>query len=130
MFARKVYVRLKPHALQQFVRVTETEILPWLRTQEGFIDLIILAAPDGGEVQALSFWNHHGNAQANNCTGYPEGILRRLESLLDGGAYGKTFQVVSSTLEKFAPIPRQELESGAPECVTFPDALGPSFSAD
>src|SRR5271167_1897057 len=47
MLARKVSVRLKPNMLGTFASLIEREILPWLRKQEGFLDLIILALPDG-----------------------------------------------------------------------------------
>jgi hypothetical protein len=47
MFARKVSVLLKPNSLSEFTNLVEHEILPWLRKQEGFLDLIVLAAPDG-----------------------------------------------------------------------------------
>jgi hypothetical protein len=45
MFARKVAARLKPNSLTEFTNLMEHEILPWLRKQEGFLDLITLAAP-------------------------------------------------------------------------------------
>ena len=102
MFARKVAVRLKPNALDQFTNLLEGGILPWLRTQEGFLELITLADPDGTEVQVLSFWDLQDNAQAYNSSGYP-GVVKILETLLDGIPYVKTFEVVSSTIERFAP---------------------------
>lgn len=96
MFARKVSARLKPNALTEFTSLMECEILPWLRKQEGFLDLIMLAAPEGGEVTTISFWDHRGNAQAYSASGYPE-VLKILGELLDGTPYVKTFKVVSST---------------------------------
>lgn len=115
MFARKVSVPLKPGALKSFTSLMECELLPWLRTQEGFLDLITLAAPDGIEVQAISFWDQQGRAQSGNC-GYPEQVLSILEALLDGNPYGKTFEIVSSTLEKFVvsrPQEKGSMVSGA-----------------
>jgi hypothetical protein len=102
VFARKVTARLKSNSLTEFANVMEGEILPWLRTQEGFLDLIILVSPDGSEVTAISFWDHEGNAQAYNSIGYPA-ALQILGRLLDGDPYVKTFEVVSST---FQPIGR------------------------
>ncbi len=96
MFARKVSVRLLPNSLQRFSTLMEGEILPWLRQQEGFLDLITLAAPDGSEVATISFWDHEGNAQLYSLSGYPQ-VLQVLEELLDGIPYVKTFEVVSST---------------------------------
>lgn len=98
MLARKVYVRLKPNCLAGFIVVMENEVLPWLRKQEGFMELITLAAPDGIEIQVLSVWDHEGSAEDYADIGYPSGILSSLEPLLDGITYGRTFGVVSSTL--------------------------------
>ena len=101
MFARKVAARLKPDSLMKFSDLMEREILPWLRRQEGFLDLIILAVPDSREAATISFWDHQGNAQVYNSSGYPA-VLKILQELLDGTPYVKTFEVVSSTLQSAA----------------------------
>jgi hypothetical protein len=101
MFARKVAARLKPNALSEFINLVEGEILPWLRQQEGFLDLITLAVPDGSEVATISFWDHKDNAQAYNPSGYPEG-LETLGEILDSAPYVKTFEVVRSTFPRAA----------------------------
>jgi len=98
MFARKVAVRLKPGTLKKFVSLMDGEIVPWLRTQPGFLDLITLAAPDDSEIATISFWDEEHNAQAYNSSGYPK-ALKMLEELLDAKPYVKTFNVVSSTLQ-------------------------------
>jgi hypothetical protein len=113
MVVRKVSVRLKSNALKEFINLMEDEILPWLRMQEGFLDLVTLAAPDGSEVQTLSFWDLEDNAQAYNSSGYPQ-VLQILAELLDGIPYVKTFEVASSTLERFATPQLRETESVAP----------------
>jgi heme-degrading monooxygenase HmoA len=109
LVARKVAARLKPNSLTEFVNLMEGEILPWLRTQEGFLDLITLAAPNGSEVTTITFWDDKGNAQAFNSSGYPEAV-KILERLLDGTPHVKTFDVVSSTLQSvaLAQLPEEE----------------------
>jgi hypothetical protein len=107
MFARKVAARLKPNSLTEFVNLMEREILPWLREQEGFQDLITLSAPDGMEVATISFWDHERNAQAYGSSGYPE-ALELLEGLLDAPPYVKTFDVVHSTFRGVAGVPPPE----------------------
>ncbi len=101
MVARKVAARLKPNSLTEFTNLIECEILPWLRKQEGFLDLIVLAVPEGREVATISFWDHKGNAQAYNSSGYPA-ALKILAKLLDGAPNVKTFDVVSSTFQRVA----------------------------
>jgi heme-degrading monooxygenase HmoA len=114
MFARKVSVRLKPDSLREFASLIECKILPWLRRQEGFLDLIILALPDGSEVATISFWDHEANAQAYNSSGYPEAV-HILEELLDGIPYIKTFKVVSSTFQMLARAHEPEARDLAPD---------------
>jgi hypothetical protein len=109
MFARKVAARLKPNSLTEFTNLMEREILPWLRKQEGFLDLITLAAHDGREVATISFWDREGNAQAYNSSGYPA-VLKILANLLDGAPYLKTFNVVTSTFQTVAPLRPSETE--------------------
>jgi hypothetical protein len=110
MFARKVAARLKPNSLTEFINLMEGEILPWLRKQEGFLDLITLAVPDGREVATISFWDHPGDAQVYNSSDYPEG-LKILGNILDGTPYVKTFEVVGSTFQSVALARPAEAEN-------------------
>ncbi len=99
MVARKVAARLKPNSLREFANLMENEILPWLRKQAGFLDLITLAVPASREIAIISFWDHTGSVQAYNSGAYPE-VLKILARLLDGTPYVKTFDVVSSTFQE------------------------------
>ncbi len=107
MVARKVAARLKPNSLSEFTNLMEQEVLPWLRKQEGFLDLIILAVPHCREVATISFWDEKANAHSYNSDGYPE-ALKMLNKLLDGAPYVKTFDVVGSTFRGLglAPLPQ------------------------
>ncbi len=109
MFARKVAALLKPNSLPEFTRLMECEILPWLRNQEGFLDLITLATADNREVATISFWDHPANAEAYHARGYPEAI-ELLGKLLDGVPYVKTFNVVGSTRQGLALVRHPEAE--------------------
>jgi hypothetical protein len=112
MFVRKVSVRLKSNTLKKFTTLMESEVLPWLRTQKGFLQLLTLAAPDEREVQALSFWDQEGDAQAYNDSAYPV-ALKILETLLDGVPSVKMFEVVGSTPQEFASLgPRETNQRG------------------
>ena len=105
---------MKPNALRAFADLMETEICPWLRTQPGFMDLITLAAPDDSEVQVLSFWGQAGNGQNDPCSPYPDEMLQKLEKVLDGISHPRTFDIVSSTIERLATLKmtdRDRLES-------------------
>ena len=65
MYARKVAALLKPNSLPQFNHLMESKILPWLREQEGFVDLITLVLPDGKEVASISFWDRQADAETH-----------------------------------------------------------------
>jgi hypothetical protein len=129
MFARKVAARLKPNSLTEFTNIIEREVLPWLRTQEGFLDLITLAVPDGSEVTTISFWDQKGNAQAYHSSGYPE-VLKILGKLLDGTPYVKTFDVVSSTLQRTAlarPPEGEDLAQETQTSIAIPSPPRPDY---
>jgi len=122
MFARKVSVRLKPNSLTKFNTLIECEILPWLRRQQGFLDLITLAIPDGSEVATISFWDHEGNAQAFNAGGYPQ-VLEVLEEMLDGIPYVKTFKVLNSTYTALARTQSCDSDTLLPDARSGPFAF-------
>jgi quinol monooxygenase YgiN len=102
MFARHVAVKLKPGTLAEFTKVMDKEILPWLRKQQGFLDSITLSVPHSGEIVSISFWDQEENAQVYNSSGYPA-VVQILQKILAGTPRVKTFNVVSSTLQKGAP---------------------------
>jgi heme-degrading monooxygenase HmoA len=112
LVARKVSARLKPDSLAEFTNLMEREILPWLRTQEGFLDLITLAVPAAREVAIISFWDDKGSAQDYSARGYPEAV-KVLEKLLDGPPYVKTFDVVSSTFQQMSLVRPLEVDEDA-----------------
>ncbi|MGA9813151.1 MAG: hypothetical protein WBQ64_10260 [Terriglobales bacterium] len=99
MFARHVAVKLRPDTLPEFIRVMDNEVLPWLRKQEGFLDTIILAVPGGKEIVSISFWEQEKNAEVYNSTSYPQ-AMEILKKILAGTPQVRTFDVVSSTLQK------------------------------
>lgn len=99
MFARHVSVKLRPNTLIEFSQVMNNEILPWLRKQKGFRDIVILAVPGGREIVSISFWDQEENAELYDSIGYPA-ALEILKNILLGTPHVKTFDVVSSTLHK------------------------------
>src|SRR6266478_6754005 len=101
MFARTVFMKLKPNTLSEFLKTMENEIAPLLWKEEGFQDEMTLSDPGGREVVAVSFWDRKENAQAYHLSGYPE-VLKVLDKFLDGTPHLGTFEVVSSTLQKLA----------------------------
>ncbi len=102
MFARHVAVKLRPDTLAEFIRVMDNEILPWLRRQKGFLDTMTLAVPGGREIVSISFWDQEESAQVYDSASYPQ-ALEILKKILAGTPQVRTFDVVSSTLQKIGP---------------------------
>jgi hypothetical protein len=83
MFARNVALRLRLNSLNEFRRIVDAQIIPLLRKQPGFKDLITFALTGGTDITAISLWDTKEHAEAYSTTGYPE-VMKSLEPLLDG----------------------------------------------
>lgn len=101
MFARRVYVHLKPNSVAELTQKLEKEIIPLLRKQKGFQDEISFVGQGGTEAFAISLWDKAENAEAYNRGAYPE-VAKMLASVVDGPSQVETFEVLNSTLHKIA----------------------------
>lgn len=101
MFARRVYMHLKPNSVAQFTEKLEKEVIPLLRKQKGFQDEITFVAPSGTEAFAISLWDRAESAEAYNRGGYPE-VAKLLATVIDGPPQVETFNVANSTFHKIA----------------------------
>ena len=57
MFARRVYLHLKPNSVAEFTQKLEKEIIPLLRKQKGFQDEISFVGHGGMEAFGISLWD-------------------------------------------------------------------------
>src|ERR1700726_3889639 len=96
MFARRVYMHLKPNSVAEFTHRLEREIIPLLRKQKGFQDEISFVGQGGTEAFGISLWDSAENAEAYNRGTYPE-VAKILASLVEGPAQVETFEVSNST---------------------------------
>ena len=55
MFARKVYMHLKPNSVAEFTQRLEKDVLPLLRKQKGFQDEITFVGQGGKEAFGNQF---------------------------------------------------------------------------
>jgi hypothetical protein len=60
-----------------------------------------LSVPGGIEVVAVSFWDRKEHVQGYDSSGYPK-VLKIVDKLLDRAPHVRTFEVVSSILQKRA----------------------------
>src|SRR5580692_8431380 len=103
MFARRVYMQLKPNSLTEFTQKVEMEIIPLLRKQSGFQDEITFVSPGGKEAFALSLWDRAEDAEAYNRGTYP-GVAKIMATVIEGSPRIETFDVTNSTFHKIASI--------------------------
>ena len=101
MFARRVYMHLKPNSVAEFTKRLEKEILPLLRKQQGFQDEITFVGQGGTEAFAISLWDKAESAEAYNRGTYPE-VTKILATIVDGVPQVETYDVASSTFHKIA----------------------------
>jgi hypothetical protein len=101
MFARRVYMHLKPNTVADFTQKLEREIIPLLRKQKGFQDEISFIGHGGTEAFGISLWDKAENAEAYNRGAYPE-VTKVLATVVDGPAQVETFEVSNSTFHKIA----------------------------
>jgi len=101
LYARIVALNLKPNQLTNFQQVLDKQVMPILRKQTGFKDVITLANSNGNEVRSISLWEKKENAEAYNSSGYPE-VLKLLATVIDGTPRIHTYDVLASTLHQVA----------------------------
>jgi hypothetical protein len=74
MFTRFVQYEIKPEKKNEFIALTKNEILPILKKQTGFNELLPFFAEskDDKRVFAISFWNSKADAQRYEREWYPK----------------------------------------------------------
>ena len=103
MFTRHVETTVRTEKLRDFSQTIKNEILPTLRRQPGFIDLVqLFSDTNTGQVISLSFWNtkedaeHYEREQYNN-------VLNKLKPFLATPTPRvTTFNVDTSTAHNIA----------------------------
>jgi heme-degrading monooxygenase HmoA len=101
MFARRVYMHLKPNSVAEFTQRLEKDVLPLLRKQKGFQDEITFVGQNGKEAFGISVWNKAEDAEAYNRGTYPQ-VAKILATVIEGGPQVETFDVANSTFHKIA----------------------------
>jgi hypothetical protein len=101
MFARKVTALLKPNSISRFSFLMEQQVIPMLRNQNGFQDVLTFFAPGTDAVTAISLWDSASNAEIYGRATYHD-VLKRLAALLEGTPKVDTYDVVNSTFHKIA----------------------------
>ena len=99
MFSRQITMQINKNWTPEFPKVIEKEVLPLLRRQKGFLDELILLAPDKTEVVAISLWENKEFAETYNREFYPE-VVKIINKYVEGLPVVKTFEVEYATLQR------------------------------
>ena len=97
MVGRQVTMKIKPDAVTELIRISNSEVISILRSQKGFRDETTLIATERAEAVANSFWDTQEDAEAYSRTGYPQ-VLAVLAPVIEGTPMVKTFDLASATL--------------------------------
>ncbi|HMD42467.1 MAG TPA: hypothetical protein VKH45_05290 [Candidatus Acidoferrum sp.] len=101
MFVRKVTTLLKPNSISKFSLVMEQEVIPMLRKQDGFQDVLTFFAPSEDAVTGISLWDKASDAQVYSQRTYPA-VLNKFGGIIEGTPKVDTYEVVNSTFHKIA----------------------------
>ena len=105
MFARKAFFRLKSTSVSaDFKRTFDCEVLPLMRSQRGFVGLVMLANPGSLERITTSLWESAADAQGYDARAYPT-VVKILSRTIDGFPKVHTFDDVTFTLNAEANKP-------------------------
>jgi steroid delta-isomerase-like uncharacterized protein len=99
MYARNVSLRIKPGKLTEFNRALDQEVLPILRRQAGFRELITFVLAGDVDITAISLWDSKEQAEAYNASDFPK-VLKAVDALLDGTPKVQNLNVIQSTMER------------------------------
>jgi heme-degrading monooxygenase HmoA len=101
MFARKVSMHLKADGAADFIHKMESEVIPLLRLQKGFVDEITLISQSGKEVYAYSFWENSTDAENYAHSSFAQ-VTKMLSRVAEGSPRVHTYMVANSTFHKMA----------------------------
>jgi heme-degrading monooxygenase HmoA len=100
MLARYVTMKLRADSVTKFARIIDTEVVPLLRKQEGYMNQITLISPERVEAAVITFWHTKETEEAFNRTQNPE-VLEKLLGVIEGTPRIDIFEVVSSSFEQY-----------------------------
>ena len=101
MFARLVTLQLKPSLANEFPVAFEKEIVPLLKKQRGFVDELLLVAPQTKEMVAISLWETKEYAEIYNRELYP-GVEKMVEKFIEGVPIVQNFEEKYATFHEIS----------------------------
>jgi hypothetical protein len=84
-------MKLRSDSARDYTQITESQVLPLLRTQQGFRDQIAFVTPNRSEALGISFWETREAAEAYSLTEYPN-ALKALANVVVGTPTVENFE--------------------------------------
>jgi len=103
MFARHITMQMKKNFDKEFPTVFETEVLPILRRQKGFLEEMLFISPMKNEAVAISLWEEKEHAEAYHRQVYPD-VAKIVAKYVEETPVVKNFDVNYATYRKFATV--------------------------
>jgi heme-degrading monooxygenase HmoA len=94
-------MQLKPNSAAEFTKRLDKDMIPLLRKQKGFQDLIAFLSAAGNEAFGISLWDRPEDAEAYERATYPE-VAKLLATVVEGTPRVEIFEVSNSTFHKIA----------------------------
>src|SRR5213592_708422 len=101
MFARNVALRLRPNTLNEFTQIFDSQVIPVLRKQLGFKDVITFAMAGVIDVVGMSLLETKKHAEAYSTPSYTL-VQKNFEPVLDRNPNLRVSNSVNSTSHKVA----------------------------
>jgi heme-degrading monooxygenase HmoA len=99
MFARLVTMQLKLGLANEFPIAFEKEIVPLLKKQRGFVDQLLLVAPQTKEMVAISLWETKEYAEIYNRELYPR-VEKIVQKFIEGVPIVQNFEEKYATFHE------------------------------
>jgi len=92
-------MQLKPSLANEFPVTFEKEIVPLLKKQRGFMDELLLLAPQTKETVAISLWETKEHAEICNRELYPR-VEKLVEKFIEGVPIVQNFEEKYATFHE------------------------------
>ncbi len=118
MFARAVFIKVKPGCEAELSRILEQDVIPLFQRERDFLGLLAFIRPDGTEALSFSLWDKEENAGAN-CPAELS-ALTALAGVVRGAPSVQVYKVSTSTLRAMEKMlgQRKEVEA-APDLEVY-----------
>jgi hypothetical protein len=124
VFARAVFIKVKPGCEAELTRIFEREVVPQFRQERDFLGLLAFILPDGTEALSISLWDQKESAGGICARGV--GALAALARVALGTPSVQVYEVSNSTFHTMGQITGQgDVVEAPPDLRIYQSALRP-----